>query len=59
MRTVKIRFLRGPEPHPRATLTVTEWPLPDWVTTLIWAWLQGKRKVGKAEKILTINILLP
>lgn len=59
MKTVKIRFCRGPGPYPRATLTVTEWPLPEWVATLIWEWLQGGRRVGKAEKVLTINILLP
>jgi hypothetical protein len=29
------------------------------VATLIWEWLQGGRRVGKAEKVLTINILLP
>jgi len=57
-KTVMIRFIRPGQKVPRATLTYA-YPPPNtefWNT--IKQWLDGKIKLGRAKKVLTVNIIL-
>ena len=60
MRYVKVRFIRSNtgEKLPRATLTYID-KIPDdaWEDIMRWV-LTGEGKFGKAEKYLTINIIV-
>jgi len=56
-KTVVIRFVQPGEIAKKATLTYLFPPKREFWQT-IWDWVQGKIKIGRAEKVLTVNLIV-
>jgi len=54
---VILRFIQPGEAAKKATLTYLFPPKREFWHK-IWDWVQGKQKIGRAEKILTINLIV-